>query len=130
MKVCTTCGLPKPIEQFYLSSTHPDGRQSRCSRCQNRRRHGDNFRGHIGMTRAEFVLRWRKQKGMCLSCDDDLTPSGAHIDHDHSCCSGSSSCKKCRRGLLCRACNVSLGIMHEDPERIRKLSKYAARVRA
>lgn len=51
-----------------------------------------------------------------------------HVDHDHSCCprtsSGSTSCGKCVRGLLCRSCNLGLGTLQEDPRRIEGLLRY------
>lgn len=53
-----------------------------------------------------------------------------HIDHDHQCCppgrfeSTKVACGGCVRGWLCRACNLSLGAMQEDPQRIRGLLDY------
>jgi hypothetical protein len=35
--------------------------------------------------------------------------TGFVIDHDHNCCHGGASCGKCIRGILCSACNLSLG---------------------
>lgn len=132
MKVCTICSERKPVDNFYFSSDirHSDGRQSRCKDCQNRRRYGDNFRGgHIDMPQVEFFFRFVGQKGLCGSCDEPMTVATCHIDHDHSCCGKGRSCSKCRRALLCRACNVSLGILHEDPQKIAKLAQYAERIK-
>jgi hypothetical protein len=81
------------------------------------------------MTEFEFFVRYTTQKGLCASCDDPITVANCHIDHDHSCCENGKSCVKCRRGLLCRACNVSLGIMHEDTARIIKLARYANKIK-
>lgn len=53
-----------------------------------------------------------------------------HIDHDHSCCPrgrfkrGKHSCGSCVRGALCMGCNTSLGMLQENPERIRGLLDY------
>jgi hypothetical protein len=129
MKVCNICSEAKPLDKFYRSVTHTDGYQSRCCDCQNRRRYGDNFRGgHMDMPESEFFFRWIGQKGECGSCFQKLTVEGTHIDHDHACCGKGKSCTKCRRSLLCRACNVSLGILHEDADKIDKLAKYARRI--
>lgn len=38
------------------------------------------------------------------------------IDHDHG--TGEA------RGLLCQWCNVALGNMGDDPERVRNLARY------
>lgn len=47
-----------------------------------------------------------------------------HVDHDHTCCPpGSSprSCGGCVRAALCHECNTALGLLREDPARIRAL---------
>lgn len=44
------------------------------------------------------------------------------IDHDHACCSGRQTCGKCVRGMLCKACNSSLGTLTD--EGIRRAMKY------
>ncbi len=46
------------------------------------------------------------------------------IDHDHSCCPGERACGKCFRGMLCRACNVALGMFQESPVLLRKAARY------
>lgn len=51
-----------------------------------------------------------------------------HMDHDHSCCAyvknGKRSCGECVRGWLCRGCNISLGLLKENPRRIQGLLLY------
>lgn len=58
------------------------------------------------------------------SCNVCGTTQDLHIDHDHGCCSGNRSCGACVRGLLCRACNLALGYLKEDPERVSQMLKY------
>ncbi|WP_368859394.1 endonuclease domain-containing protein [Arthrobacter humicola] len=53
---------------------------------------------------AEFCDGW--SGGIKLLC----------IDHDHG--TGEA------RGLLCQRCNVALGNMGDDPERVRNLARY------
>jgi hypothetical protein len=45
-------------------------------------------------------------KNGCYVCSsmENLT-----VDHDHSCCSGKTSCGKCVRGIVCQACNTTIG---------------------
>jgi hypothetical protein len=65
---------------------------------------------------AEYVNeQLKRQKDCCAICErpfaemsDRRRPS---IDHDHSCCSGATSCGKCVRGLLCCRCNTMLGFI-------------------
>lgn len=42
-----------------------------------------------------------------------------HVDHDHT--TGAV------RGFLCSGCNSALGLVKEDPERLRKLAEYIER---
>ena len=54
-----------------------------------------------------------------------------HLDHDHSCCPPGDvkhlvSCGECIRGWLCRSCNMSLGLLQENPRRIQGLLEYLA----
>jgi hypothetical protein len=50
-----------------------------------------------------------------------------HIDHDHGCCDGGSSCGRCVRGLLCNKCNLALGYFMDDPARLRAALDYLER---
>lgn len=72
-----------------------------------------------------------------LSCKNPGCGStdNLNIDHDHSCCppgkkfsnKSQRSCGKCVRGLLCRPCNKSLGMLQENPRRIQGLLDYLQR---
>jgi 16S rRNA C967 or C1407 C5-methylase (RsmB/RsmF family) len=48
------------------------------------------------------------------------------IDHDHGCCSGTGSCGRCVRGLLCNRCNLMLGFANDQPEILRAALEYLA----
>lgn len=68
------------------------------------------------------------QKGVCAVCR--LVPLADrlgrlfHVDHDHNCCPGKKSCGKCIRGLLCHRCNVGMGLLNDDPFRLRQAADY------
>lgn len=36
------------------------------------------------------------------------------VDHDHSCCPGTTTCGRCIRGVLCHQCNIILGMARDD----------------
>lgn len=80
----------------------------------------------MGLTPEEFDAMLAAQGGRCAICRTNR-PGGKgrwHIDHDHACCGRSKACKGCIRGLLCLACNVSIGYMAEDPARLIAAADY------
>ena len=69
------------------------------------------------LTADLYQQQLEAQGGRCAICR--TTDPGAprfHIDHDHSCCPGEGSCGRCLRGLLCRACNMGIGMLKDDHE--------------
>ena len=46
------------------------------------------------------------------------------IDHDHSCCPGSTSCGKCVRGVLCGECNLMIGLGKDRQDILVSASEY------
>ena len=88
-----------------------------------------NRRGRLrskGLTEESFNKMLAAQNYQCAICSSP-DPGGVgnfRIDHDHSCCPGSSSCGDCVRGLLCNGCNSALGHMKDDPERLIRAAAY------
>lgn len=79
------------------------------------------YRAGHGITVTEYEALLGAQDGRCAICQ--LEPRGAgpanlhlHVDHDHR--TGTI------RGLLCRACNTSIGQFDESPERLRAAATY------
>jgi len=67
------------------------------------------------------------QKDCCYICEKEFGNSRAtvpHVDHDHKCCAGRSSCGKCIRGLLCLKCNNMLGMVSDDAAILAKAIEY------
>lgn len=84
---------------------------------------------------AENIIAFRVKRLYNLSLDEyrKMLSRGCQvcssfnnlcIDHDHSCCSGETTCGKCIRGVLCNKCNSAEGLLDSDPARVLKLYEY------
>lgn len=79
-----------------------------------------------------FSQRMTEQEGRCIICGNTEhainKKTGSTyplaVDHDRSCCQGDRSCGKCLRGLICRNCNVMLGMARNDPALLRAAADY------
>ncbi len=75
---------------------------------------------HVPIVLTDGIKRdiWaRKGRGRCESCGRAPgSPRDLHTDHDHR--TGSF------RGVLCRDCNLALGLLQDDPEKIMALFRY------
>lgn len=139
VKTCLRCKEKKPAEAFGKDASTKDNLTRWCRPCRNeyqldsqRRyreqgRYGPEYyrRTHLkhayGITPERFDEMLAAQGGRCAVCPEteDFT-----VDHDHSCCPGNRSCGNCIRGILCRKCNMALGLLNDDPERLRSLANY------
>lgn len=76
---------------------------------------------NYGITPEQWDELFESQNGQCASCGD-VPPEDAkrrfHVDHDHT--TGEV------RGILCHSCNVALGHLKEDQDRIAALGRYLA----
>lgn len=65
----------------------------------------------------------REQGAECAVCglpESDNRNGRLHLDHDHKDGGGI-------RGLLCNRCNMALGLMLDEPERLRAAADYLER---
>lgn len=69
-----------------------------------------------------YDQKFAEQKGVCAICSQPETTIRANkilpltVDHDHANCA--------ERGLLCRACNMAVGQLRDNPELMRKAAEY------
>ena len=68
-----------------------------------------------GLTVEQFEEMVVAQNGCCAICGT-ADERGLVVDHDHT--DGRV------RGLLCHACNVAIGFMKDDPERLLRAVQY------
>ncbi|MBP8537137.1 endonuclease domain-containing protein [Streptomyces sp. MK37H] len=101
LEPCTVC-----FDKLWRVNAGPKGKV--CPQCCNAERQARRHK----LTRARVNAILRAQDDTCPLChrlggDPSMEgPSWWHIDHDHACCPGRSSCGHCVRGLLCRDCNT------------------------
>ncbi len=76
-----------------------------------------------GITRAQKAQMYKDQKGCCAACGDPFeTVKATHTDHIHG--------TKIVRGLLCRDCNIALGLVKDEIRRLQALIIYLERFNA
>lgn len=116
-KLCGRCGVMRPVSAFYQLV---NGLSSMCRECQ-----GVAHRAYrYGI---EFDAMRDLMRQPCAGCGvTDLGGRDLHIDHDHSCCAGKTSCGECVRGVLCVHCNQIVR-SHASPALLRRLADYLER---
>ena len=135
-KRCSKCGEIKQLTEFNRSAKSKDGYQWNCRICYkryNKSRYiydlGDNRLRNLkrlyNLDIQQYQTMFDIQKGVCAACGQSETTAdprtkqikNLQVDHDHT--TGRV------RVLLCKECNNALGLLHDDPERIRLLLRYA-----
>ncbi len=148
-KECTSCHAAKPLEEFKRHGLTPDGRTYVCMDClrarprvflgtpdERRERqlailrerlatdpdHRERVRASrrksmFGVTAEQAAAILEAQGGVCAICGGGPSGMGGfHVDHCHE--------TKRVRGLLCLQCNTAIGMLDEDPERLRAAIRY------
>lgn len=73
------------------------------------------------ISRIQYIKILVAQDFSCAICKDKADM--LYVDHDHSCCLG-SSCGKCVRGLLCVGCNTLAGYLETKKHLLNEMEKY------
>jgi hypothetical protein len=69
-----------------------------------------------GVTLAQYEQMLHSQGGVCAICGGGQEGKSLSVDHCHA--TGQV------RGLCCDPCNRALGLLRDDPERMRKAAEY------
>lgn len=121
-KRCNKCQLYKSPEEYWARNTRPNGLQPRCIECQK----FDRILRLYNITEEKYIKMVKDQHSRCAICGE--LQEVLCIDHDHSCCPGSSnSCGVCIRQLLCHACNRVLGVVKDDITLLTSMINYVER---
>lgn len=130
VKHCTQCNSYRPIGEFAKRGDTSVGRTAHCRTCMAAKwtaaDHSQRTRAkrsRFGLSYDEYLAMCIEQGNRCRVCgnpETDVHQSGRTrelaIDHDHS--TGEV------RGLLCGKCNKAIGLMLDDPERLRSAAEY------
>ena len=149
MKICSRCGK---TGIFYKDKSKKDGLHSICKDChieyrkelhatdsearnraneRSKRYRIDNpvtyklsitnstLKNKYGITLDDYNRILKEQNNSCIVCGATPDKQRLHVDHNHI--TGEV------RGLLCQACNVSIGKMKESPELLERLASYIRR---
>lgn len=142
VKLCTTCGVEKELDQFFNSKTTKDGRSYRCKACDTlarkayRAKHREfhlkaqrerNWRHKYNLEREDFEKMWEGQDGKCAICSVVLT--NIEIDNDPKNKSNTACVDHCHvtgqvRALLCARCNKGIGLFDDEAEKVRLAYEY------
>jgi hypothetical protein len=76
-----------------------------------------------GLTQEQYDAKKLEQDNCCDICHKEFNGT-PHIDHNHACCPNLRSCDKCRRGLLCKDCNLGLGRFKDSIEVLSNAIEY------
>jgi len=108
-KVCTKCGVMKPIDDFHIAQLTNIGGicrvKGRCKECANKQRN----------VIRNLVPEWPKTE-LCECCKNKPPQ---HPDHDHTTLKF--------RGWLCTECNTGWGKLGDSWESAQNLYNYARR---
>jgi len=113
MKLCTKCGIEKPLNEFHKNKKSDDGLSYWCRMCKSeqnllpkakRKREKYDLERRYGILPKQKQQMIEKQNGKCAICKKELDSGReTNIDHDHE--TGRI------RGILCNNCNIGLGYL-------------------
>ena len=127
MHTCTKCKKLLPRNAFYDNRHVPSGRQSHCKDCTKqstyewRRKNPERRR-----QQSQKYFYGVSSDDLGTACQVCGSTELLAVDHDHSCCPGQKTCGDCVRGVLCKTCNVGLGMFQDDPLLLLKAAAYLA----
>lgn len=128
VKTCAKCRTEKPVEGFHRSSKSKDGRQPVCAACNKERLQSpENVARRqryawlgclkkLGITEDDYNKMFDEQMGLCAICHKPEIDIKLAVDHCHE--TGKV------RGLLCKRCNMGIGLLGDSPDTLISAAMY------
>ena len=155
LRTCTKCKKEKDTGEFNKDKQKKDGLCLWCVDCRiasqksyytrhaseiketvqewreaDSKRNKESYRNsRYNLDPGQYDSMLENQGNACPVCTLEFSEDNKpHVDHDHACCSGSMTCGKCVRGLLCHKCNKALGFFADNVESLQRAIQYLRRV--
>lgn len=123
-RTCTTCDTFKPASEYTIER---DSRaltgvamRSKCRPCNELIKYKSFIKRRYGITWDTYVSMLDEQEGCCKICkttsSNTTRTDRLVVDHCHD--TGEV------RGLLCAKCNMAIGLLDDDPEKIQAALNY------
>ena len=128
-RVCFSCKIEKPIENFYKSNVRFYQRECKdCNRERKNKSHktdegklssaNTKLKRRFGITNDDYNQMYNDQNKKCLICGESESANSHRLAVDHCHESGKI------RGLLCKACNVALGNFKDSIDNLKQAILY------
>ena len=131
-KICFKCKMEKPISEFYKSNTRYFQRE--CKKCNQSRKHkwhqteqgkrssaNTKLKRRFGVTIEEYEALVAEVGGHCEICGAAQSANGCRLALDHN------HITMKIRGVLCKACNIGIGVFFDNVDLLRKAATYLER---
>lgn len=105
------------------------GRRQNTKFCSARCDRSNSNIERYGISVQDWQRMYVNQKAECICGEKfDYLTKMPGVDHNHACCASQGrSCGNCVRSLLCNQCNMALGLLKDNPERLELLADYLRR---
>ena len=118
-KPCSRCREVKSLAHFP-NGPGTDGLRAHCRACGSEAYRWWHIEVTYGITRDQYEAMWAAQCEVCAICGAKESFAGKKfsVDHDHE--TGQV------RGILCGSCNLGIGQLGDDPDRLIAAAFYLA----
>lgn len=141
MKTCSKCNTEKLLNEFNKCKSFKDGLQRYCRECSNKA-HKEWYQKNKEKEKEESLNRYylskdyAKDKSLQRKYNITLEDQKKLLDKKQNGKCANTKCNKpwnatdhnhvsgLVRGLLCRECNISLGLLDDSFDKIIALAKY------
>jgi hypothetical protein len=131
LKTCKECGIEQSLDNYHKAGK--SGYQPKCKPCRNSTRDRSSERISARVRKYNVSIEWLNNK-LAKGCEVCGSYDRLVVDHDNKCCPmgrsrNSKSCGDCVRGILCNDCNLAIGYMKDDMDRMIKAVEYLRRAK-